>query len=40
MRAELKDPTKFKSIYHFAFDFGKEPTQKSLRTCHSPMVTL
>ena len=32
MRNELKDPQKLKSIYQFAFDFGKEPAQKSLRT--------
>jgi hypothetical protein len=32
MRRELQDPAHLKSIYQFAFDFGKEPAQKSLRT--------
>ena len=30
LRAELDNPAKFKSIYQFAFDFGKESSQKSL----------
>ena len=30
-REELKDGRKFKEIYLFAFQFGKESTQKSLR---------
>lgn len=30
LREELNDYTKFKEIYRFAFNFGKEPDQKIL----------
>ena len=40
LRAQLKDPTTFKRIYNFAFDYAKAQGQKSLRASRRRVLSL